>query len=209
MTDLAKDIIESSKPRTQTATVCVNGELHERVNLLTRQLIEERQAGTDDMASSQQSDIEALLDEAEACTYDFKFRAIGHEKWKALRDKHAPSVSAIKSARDKGVRPPETLDSFWPAAIAASLSVMKKATDPDEPESWQDVDWDADKVREVTADWNDAQWDELVAGCKWANEQGAILPKRSSASVRTLLSGGKSEAPEGSDGPDLSSMAGD
>lgn len=205
MTDFDKDIIAASKPRTQTATVCVNGELHERVNALSRQLVEERQAGLDGMSGSQtSSDIEALLEQAEACTYDFRFAAIGHEKWKALKEKHAPSVSAIKAARDKGMRPPEFLESFWPAAVAASLSEMKKATDDD---AWQSVSWDADKVREVTAGWNEAQWKELKSGCEVANELGSALPKASDGSVRTLLSGGKSAPREPSDGPDLSSMA--
>lgn len=206
MIDLGKEMIAASKPRTQTAKVCVDGELHERVNDLTRQLFEERQAGSDDMGGSTVArEIEELLDEAEGRTYFFRFAAVGRDEWKRLKDTNAPSVTAIKTAREKGRTPPPYTENFWPEAIAASLTQVRKATDPED--AWQDVSWDAAKVREITASWNDAQWKEITAGCEAANEGESTLPSRNSGSVRMLLTGGRSEPQEQSGGPDQLSMA--
>lgn len=208
MGDIFEQLLADTKPRTQVATVCVDGGLHVRVNELTRVLFEEKQADLGDMAGSAAGrELEELLSQAEKVTYDFRFASVGADRWQRLKDRHAPDKNKAKALRDRSQQVPEFLDSFWPEAICASLEAVKKAVDGED--GWQPADWNEDKLSEVTKRWNAAQWAELREGCRMANEQGNALPKADSASVQTLIYGASSERREQSDGPDRSSMAGD
>lgn len=191
MDEIAKEILTATQPRTQTATVCVDGRLQERLNALAMQVFSDAQTGQDDAAGSDaEREIEALLTQAEQRTYNFRFRSIGGDRWQKLKDDHAPSKEIIKRARDRGLLPPPYDDGFWPEALAASLDAVKKATDDDD--AWQAVDWDADKVREVTVAWNSAQREEVQAAARAANEEGNALPKDADTYVQILRTNARS-----------------
>lgn len=207
MGDVFEQILEDTQPRDQVATVCVDGRLFSRLHELEVQILQQRQADTDDMSGSEAArELDELLNRAERCTYKFRFVAIGQDRWKRLKTNHAPTKRQAQDYRERGQAPPEFMPTFWPEAIVASLNAVRKAVDDDE--SWQPVQWDTDKLGEVTKKWNDAQFRELTAACRLANEEGNTLPSSDSAYVRTLTSGGSFGRREQSDGPDLSSMGG-
>lgn len=227
MADITESLMADTKPRTATAKVCVDGELFAQLMDLQRQMVEEQQnlkrlaaeqkrTGAGDAAGDPgemesrrlvdeaREGIEALLDAAEACTYEFRFRSIG-PRWKKLKETHAPPRERVKEAREQGQPPPEFGEGFWPAALAESLEAVRKVVD----EEWQPVDWDVDKLGEVTAAWNDAQRAELEAACRQANEWGNAVPGKDSSFARSLISAAKPASPETSAGPAASSTDGD
>lgn len=207
MGSIADQLTADAKPRVEVAKVCVDGELYSRINQLYRQYREEKTAPDADLAGSGVSrEIEELLDQAEEHTYHFKFKAIGTDRWKRLKDRHPPKKEDVKEAVERKERPPEVRGSFWAEAIAESLAAVKKASDSDD--AWESVDWDEDGVREVTAAWNDAQFAELQLACRSANEAGSQLPGKGSAFARMLNGDERSERPEPSDGLDRSSTGG-
>lgn len=196
-----------AKPRTEVATICVDGELFSQVQEAHRQLVAERQSDEADVGGSGKArEIEQLLEQAQDHTYCFRLKALGVDRWKRLKEEHPPSKQQIKDATDRKQRPPEVRDSFWPEAIAACLDAVKHASEDDD--AWQPVDWDSDDVRQFTEQWNAAQFAELQASCRLANESGSALPGKDSAFARTLSTDGKSGQPGQSAGLDLSSMGG-
>lgn len=203
---LLDDLIEDTAPREQVSTVCVDGALFARLNILSSRLLAEKDSPTEDLSGSDSArELDELLKRAEEKTYQFRFVAIGKDRWRRLEETHAPKKAEAQTFRDRGVPPPRVMPSFWPPAISASLAGVRKGVDDETP--WEDVDWDVDKLAEVTKRWNNAQWNELVSGCRLANEEGNTLPKADSAYVRTLVYGGSSGRREESGGLDLSSMA--
>lgn len=196
-----------AKPRTEVAKICVDGELFSQVQELHRQLVAERQSDDGDVGGSGKArEIEQLLEQAHERTWCFRLRALGTDRWKRLKDEHPPTKQQVKDATDRKERPPEVRDSFWPAAIAACLDAVKKESDGDD--AWQQVDWDEDDVAEFTAEWNAAQFAELQASCRLANESGSALPGKDSAFARMLNGDGRSGPQGRSAGLDRSSTGG-
>lgn len=185
MADVAKEILAAYKPRTQTATVCVDGELFAALNRLAGQVLAE---GDGKVSEADEAEVEALLTRAEACTYHFRFQAVGAARWRTLKRECGPTDKQVQAARARGLDPLDTAESFWHHALPECLVAIKKATDGDD--AWQAVDWDADRLAEFTAGWNAAQYAELVAACQIANEQGNTLPRPGRGYLRELAGRG-------------------
>lgn len=181
MTDLAEEILAAFEPRTQVATVCVDGKLFDALNRLAGQLLAE---GDGKVSEAEEAEVDALLTRAEACTYHFRFQAVGAKRWRALKREHAPTDKQVQAARARGLDPLDAAEAFWHHALPECLVAVKKATDGDD--AWQPVDWDADELAEFTAGWNAAQYAELVAACQIANEKGNVLPRPRLGYLREL-----------------------
>lgn len=172
-----KDKLAGARRPEQTVSVCLRGDLHARVQELTKQLnAAELNAAVSLAGGTGVSELRAEIDELQQQirehSIELTFQALPRSRWSQLVGEHAPRTTDQHVAdRTFGIN----TDEFFPALLRESLI----APEMDEG------DW-ASLLDEAI---NDAQYDELVT-CVWnLNRKAVPVPLSSAASPTPRTTG--------------------
>jgi hypothetical protein len=155
----ADEVLAQATFRTETVSVCVRGDLREKLRSAARRYIEQRAADELENRSSKHlapaiaAEIVELERQAAAATVDFHMAAIGSTAWGVLLAEHP----------DPNGKRMWDVATFPPAAIAASIV---------EPEGWT-----AEKVTALAERISDGDFQALWQGCLEVNAERSELPK--------------------------------
>lgn len=195
-------VIDEIKPVVRRATICVRGDLVDRIRQLTAQAKEQARADEEsnepDQAPELWAQVAELREQAKAHEHEFTFASIGVRAWTDLAAEHPPTdeqrkdYAAVRQLLDHN---PET---FPAAAMGASCTHI----DGDPAEA--DHDTFLRLQRKITL----SAWQRLWKACWAANTEAddlgksvaATAPMRPSATSSTTAANGAS--------PDRSSSAG-
>ena len=168
-----EEIMALKKPRVETETIQLDGEVAEEVERLKVALVtatqNDRSTNKPPQAPKVEKELQKVLDAARTTEAVFTFRSIGSDPFEKLMATCKPS----RDQRTEGmVYNPET---FGPKLIAAA-SVEPK------------IDLETAKSMFTTPDWNSAELTKLFMSAMHANTESPDIPLSSSAIGSTLNS---------------------
>ena len=190
-----KEMLKAAKLPESTVPICLRGDLQAQFEQAERDLAEAQRRPVDSLAGTGTraiaERIEALREQMQEHTVDFRLRALHRHAWKALRDKHPPRRKDDGSLDERDAFVGANLDTLFEELIRVSL--VEPELDDDD---WRTLLGDSDEerrrceaeglpVEEGTL--TDRQWNQL-ADAAWTLNRGEVSVPFSRAASKIMNS---------------------